>query len=42
MDKNPWLFNVENGTIDVKHGVFREHRREDAAQRIGTGKIAHG
>jgi len=29
LDKNPWLLNVRNGTIDVLSGEFREHRQED-------------
>jgi putative DNA primase/helicase len=29
VDTDPWLFNVQNGTIDLKNGVFREHRRDD-------------
>ena len=28
-DGQPWLFNVENGTIDLKTGRLRDHRRED-------------
>jgi putative DNA primase/helicase len=28
-DSDPWLFNVANGTIDLRTGVLREHRRED-------------
>jgi putative DNA primase/helicase len=34
VDKNPWLLNVENGTIDLKSGVFREHKREDMITKI--------
>jgi putative DNA primase/helicase len=29
LDRNPWLLNVRNGTIDVTTGEFREHRQED-------------
>jgi putative DNA primase/helicase len=29
LDRNPWLLNVKNGTIDVATGEFREHRQED-------------
>lgn len=29
LDADPWLFNVENGTIDLTTGELREHRRED-------------
>jgi putative DNA primase/helicase len=28
-DSDPWLLNVENGTIDLHTGDIREHRRED-------------
>ncbi|GHU62743.1 hypothetical protein FACS189445_5870 [Spirochaetia bacterium] len=34
VDKDPWLFNVENGTIDLKKMEFREHRREDMITKI--------
>ncbi len=29
LDAEPWLFNVQNGTIDLKTGSLREHARED-------------
>jgi len=29
LDGNPWLFNVLNGTVDLRIGKLREHRRED-------------
>jgi putative DNA primase/helicase len=29
LDRNPWLLNVKNGTIDVTTGEFREHQQED-------------
>ncbi|HOL44716.1 MAG TPA: phage/plasmid primase, P4 family, partial [Methanothrix sp.] len=28
-DKNPWLLNVNNGTLDLKTGEFRPHDPED-------------
>ncbi len=28
-DADPWLFNAANGTIDLRTGALREHRRED-------------
>ncbi|AEF82605.1 DNA primase family protein [Leadbettera azotonutricia] len=34
VDKDPWLFNVENGTIDLRKNEFREHRREDMITKI--------
>lgn len=33
-DKNPWLLNVLNGTIDLKTGVLREHNREDLIMKM--------
>jgi putative DNA primase/helicase len=35
-DKNPWLLNVNNGTIDVMTGEFREHRQEEMITKIAT------
>jgi len=29
LDADPWLLNVKNGTIDLRAGELREHRRED-------------
>jgi putative DNA primase/helicase len=34
LDKNPWLLNVENGTVDLKTGDLREHRQEDMITKI--------
>lgn len=28
-DRDPWLFNCSNGTLNLKTGEFRDHRRED-------------
>jgi len=28
-DKDPWLLNVENGTLELRSGTFREHQRSD-------------
>ena len=33
-DRDPWLFNVLNGTIDLRTGQLREHRREDLITRV--------
>ena len=33
-DQNPYLLNVLNGTIDLRTGELREHRREDLISRI--------
>jgi putative DNA primase/helicase len=29
LDADPWAFNVQNGTIDLRTGKLRPHRRED-------------
>ncbi len=29
LDRDPWLLNVRNGTLDLKTGQLRPHRRED-------------
>jgi putative DNA primase/helicase len=34
VDKDPWAFNVPNGTLDLKKGEFREHRREDMITKL--------
>ncbi|GHU68900.1 hypothetical protein FACS189450_00680 [Spirochaetia bacterium] len=34
LDTNPWLLNVENGTIDLRTGELREHRQEDMITKI--------
>ncbi|GHT52228.1 hypothetical protein FACS1894106_0500 [Spirochaetia bacterium] len=34
LDKDPWLLNVENGTIDLKTGEIREHKPEDMITKI--------
>jgi putative DNA primase/helicase len=34
LDPNPWLLNVENGTVDLKTGEMREHRQEDMITKI--------
>jgi putative DNA primase/helicase len=34
LDKDPYLFNCLNGTIDLKTGTFREHRPADYITRI--------
>jgi putative DNA primase/helicase len=34
LDRDPWLFSVRNGTIDVRTGEMREHRPEDLITRI--------
>ena len=34
LDADPWLFNVNNGTIDLHTGKLREHRREDLITKL--------
>jgi putative DNA primase/helicase len=36
LDRNPWLLNVKNGTIDIQSGEFREHRQEDMITKIAN------
>ena len=33
-DFDPWLLNCLNGTVDLRTGEFREHRREDYLTKI--------
>lgn len=33
-DADPWLLNVENGTIDLKSGTLRPHNRNDLITKI--------
>jgi len=33
-DTDPWLLNVKNGTIDLRSGEFRPHRREDLIRKL--------
>jgi len=35
-DFNPWLLNLQNGTIDVLTGEFREHRQEEMITKIAN------
>jgi putative DNA primase/helicase len=34
LDQNPWLLNVENGTIDLTTGELLPHRQEDMITKI--------
>jgi len=36
LDSNPWLFNVQNGTIDLRTGEIREHKPEDLLTKIAN------
>lgn len=33
-DRDPWLFNCPNGTLDLRTGKLREHRREDFITKV--------
>jgi putative DNA primase/helicase len=34
LDRDPWLLNVQNGTIDLRTGELRRHRREDLITKL--------
>jgi putative DNA primase/helicase len=34
LDRDPWLFNCENGTLELRTGTLREHRREDYITKL--------
>jgi len=34
LDADPWLFNVANGTINLRTGELRPHRREDLLTKL--------
>jgi len=34
LDADPWLLNVENGTLDLRTGALRNHRREDLITKL--------
>lgn len=34
LDADPWLLNVENGTLDLRTGELRPHRREDLLSKL--------
>lgn len=34
LDKDPWLLNVQNGTLDLTTGKLREHRPEDMMTKV--------
>lgn len=34
LDNDPWLLNVKNGTIDLRTGELRPHKREDMLTKI--------
>jgi putative DNA primase/helicase len=36
LDKDPWLFNVQNGTLNLRTGEFKNHTQEDLITRIAN------
>src|SRR5262249_21739533 len=34
MDRDPWLLNCPNGTLELKTATLREHRREDYITKL--------
>lgn len=34
LDADPWLLNVRNGTLDLRTGELRPHRREDLCSKL--------
>jgi putative DNA primase/helicase len=34
LDSDPWLFNCPNGTLELRTGTLREHRREDFLTKL--------
>lgn len=34
LDQSPWLLNVQNGTIDLRTGLLREHRQTDNLTKL--------
>jgi len=34
LDRDPWLFNVRNGTIELQTGELRDHRKEDFITKL--------
>jgi putative DNA primase/helicase len=42
MDRDPWLFNCPNGTLELKTGTLREHRRGDLITKMCPTKYHPG
>jgi putative DNA primase/helicase len=42
LDASAWLFNTKNGTIDLRTGELRPHRREDLITKIAPVDYAPG
>lgn len=41
-DADPWAFNVKNGTIDLRTGNLREHRRDDLITKLACVEYLPG
>lgn len=39
LDTDPWLLNVQNGTMDLRDGTFREHRQADLLTKLAPGQL---
>lgn len=39
MDKDPWLFNCANGTVDLRTGTIRDHRQDDYLTKLCPTKF---
>jgi len=42
LDADPWQLNVLNGTLDLRTGELRPHRREDLITKLGPVKYEPG
>jgi putative DNA primase/helicase len=42
LDADPWLLNTKNGTIDLRTGQLRDHRREDLITKVAPVEHAPG
>ena len=40
LNADPWLFNAQNGTVNLRTGLLREHRREDLITRASPVRYA--
>ncbi len=42
LDADPWLLNCPNGTVDLRTGELREHRREDLITKMAGAEYRPG
>ncbi|HPM84554.1 MAG TPA: phage/plasmid primase, P4 family, partial [Candidatus Anammoximicrobium sp.] len=42
LDQDPWLFNVQNGTIDLRTGKLRPHDRADYITKLAPVEFREG